>query len=194
MKELSLNILDIVQNSIRAKADEISIEINESASSDIYRISIRDNGTGIPDEILKNITSPFVTTRTRRKMGLGIPLLKYHAELAGGGLAIATTIGKGTEVEATFSCKHIDRQPLGDITGVILMLIAANDHIDFIYCHTTDRGKYRFSTLEAKEYLGVKTLNERILISGLRSLISENLKEIDASGIDFRESYETVHA
>jgi hypothetical protein len=193
MKELSLNILDIVQNSIRAQADEISIEINESASSDTYRINIKDNGTGIPDEVLKNISSPFVTTRTKRKMGLGIPLLKYHAELTGGGLVIGTSIGKGTEVEATFSCKHIDRQPLGDITGVILMLIAANEGIDFIYCHTTEIGKYKFSTQEVKEYLEVKTLNDRFLISGLRSMINENLKGINASGIDFKESYEAVH-
>lgn len=86
MKELSLNILDIVQNSIRAKADEISIEIKESATDDLYRITVKDNGTGISEEILENVTDAFVTTRTKRRMGLGLPLLKYHTELAEGGL------------------------------------------------------------------------------------------------------------
>jgi signal transduction histidine kinase len=136
MKELSLNILDIVQNSIRAKADYISIEINESVKKDLYRIVVSDNGSGIPKEIMKNITDPFVTTRTRRRMGLGLPLLKYHTELTGGELSIRSEPGKGTQVEASFSLKHIDRQPLGDIIGVIIILVASNQGINFDYFHT----------------------------------------------------------
>jgi len=192
MKELSLNILDIVQNSIRAKADEISIEIIELPSSDQYRIIIIDNGTGIPEEIIDTVTDPFVTTRTKRRMGLGLPLLKYHAELTGGNLAVKSGRCGGTEVKATFSCKHIDRQPLGDIAGVIVMLIASNENISFIYYHMTDKGEYIFSTDEVKEYLGVGTLADRILLDDLRSIINENLKEIEASGIDFKESYEAI--
>jgi len=192
MKELSLNILDIVQNSIRAKADEISIEIMELESSDLYRIIIIDNGTGIPDEILDTVTDPFLTTRTKRKMGLGLPLLKYHAELTGGNLAIKPGICRGTEVKATFSCKHIDRQPLGDIAGVIVMLIASNAQISFIYYHITEKGEYIFSTKEIKEYLEVESLSDRVLLNDLRSIINENLKEIDASGIDFKENHEPI--
>ena len=93
MKELSLNILDIVQNSIRAEANEISIMINESQSKDFYQIIIRDNGKGIPEDILRIVTDPFVTTRTKRRMGLGLSLLKYHAELTGGGLEINSMVG-----------------------------------------------------------------------------------------------------
>lgn len=192
MKELSLNILDIVQNSIRAKADEISIEVIELPSSDQYRIIIIDNGTGIPGELLETVTDPFITTRTKRRMGLGLPLLKYHAELTGGQLVIKPGRCKGTVVKATFSCKHIDRQPIGDIAGVIVMLIASNEHISFIYYHLTEKGEYSFSTEEVKEYLEVETLNDRILLHDLRSVINENLKEIAASGIDFKESYEPV--
>jgi anti-sigma regulatory factor (Ser/Thr protein kinase) len=192
MKELSLNILDIVQNSIRATADEITIEIRESVRDDLFRITIIDNGTGIPEDILPDVTDPFVTTRTKRKMGLGLPLLKYHAELTGGKLEITSETGVGTEITANFSFRHIDRQPLGDIVGVIMLLIASNEKINFIYVHITEKGRYRFSSLETKKYLEVETLNDRILLGELRSIIVENLKEIKASGIDSKESCSTA--
>lgn len=192
MKELSLNILDIVQNSIRARADEISIEIKESAIEDHYQIVIRDNGTGIPESILENVTDPFVTTRTKRRMGLGLPLLKYHAELTGGGLSISSKTGKGTEVNALLSFKHIDRQPLGDIIGVLTILLAANPEINFIYQHKTDMGEYLFSSKETKEYLEADTLNDRNLLEQIGCMIGENLKGIEASGIDFKERIKEI--
>jgi hypothetical protein len=187
MKELSLNILDIVQNSIRAEADEISVGINESEANDIYRIIITDNGMGIHGDLIKNVTDPFVTTRTRRKMGLGLSLLKYHAELAGGGLKINSKPGSGTTVEATLSYKHFDRQPLGDIAGVMKIMIAGNDRINFKYHHRTDLGDYCFSTKETKEYLGIDTLSDRILLEDITHLINENLREIKASGIVYNK-------
>jgi len=187
MKELSLNILDIVQNSIRAKAYDILIEIIESVAKDIYQIIIKDNGTGIPAEILKNVTDPFVTTRTKRRMGLGLPLLKYHAELTGGNLKIESETGKGTSIRADFSNSHIDRQPLGDISGVLLILMATNPGIDFTYLHKTDNGEYRFSSKETMDYLEIETLNDRKLLEEIGNMINENLKEIEASGIDFKE-------
>jgi hypothetical protein len=187
MKELSLNILDIVQNSIRAKANEISVEIIESVVTDIYRIIIKDNGTGIPDEILKNVTNPCITTRTRRRMGLGLPLLEYHAKITGGSMKIESDTGKGTSIRVDFSNSHIDRQPLGDITGVLLLLLASNPAINFIYIHNTDAGEYRFSSKETMEYLETESLNERNLLEDIGNMINENLKEIEASGIDFKE-------
>jgi hypothetical protein len=187
MKELSLNILDIVQNSIRAKANEISIEIIESVTRDIYQILIKDNGTGIPKEILKNVTDPFVTTRTRRRMGLGLPLMKYHAELAGGSMKIESETGKGTSIRADFSNSHIDRQPLGDISGVLSILMASNPGIDFTYSHKTDYGEFRFSAKETMEYLEIETMNDRNLLEQIGNMINENMKEIEASGIDFKE-------
>ena len=183
MKTLSLNILDIVQNSIRAKATTISIEIEESVMSDKYQISITDNGTGIPQEIFEKVTDPFVTTRTKRRMGLGLPLLKYHAELTGGGLKIDSVADKGTTIVASFSNSHLDRQPLGDIAGVIILLIAANPEINFSYHHSTDNGDYMFSTEETKEFLGADTLYDRELLDDIGSMILENLKIISASGI-----------
>jgi K+-sensing histidine kinase KdpD len=190
MKELSLNILDIVQNSIRAEADEITISIHESINDDIYQIVIADNGTGIPDEILKNVTDPFVTTRKKRRMGLGLPFLKFHAELTGGGLEIKSEEGKGTEVKASFSFKHIDRQPLGDIIGVLVILMAANQKVNFIYQHTTEKGQYRFSSKETMQYLEIDTLQNRLLLRELSVMISESLKEIEATGFESKESNE----
>jgi hypothetical protein len=192
MKELSLNILDIVQNSIRAEAGEISIMINESLSEDLYQIIIRDNGNGIPDEILRNVTDPFVTTRTKRRMGLGLSLLKYHAELTGGSLEISSTVGKGTEVKVDFSFSHIDRQPLGDIAGILVILIASNPVIDFIYTHKTDYGEYRFSSKETKEFLEVEALNEMNLLEEIGWMIGENLKEIKVSGFELRERNKVI--
>jgi hypothetical protein len=187
MKELSLNILDIVQNSVRAMANEILIEVKESIGSDLYQIVITDNGNGIPDKILKNVTDPFVTTRTKRKMGLGLPLLKYHAELTGGGLVVNSRLGKGTEVKATFLFGHIDRQPLGDITGVLTIMLATNPGINFIYRHITDKGEYLFSSKETKEYLETDSLTDINLLKQISGMIRENLKEIEASGIDYKE-------
>lgn len=188
MKSLSLNILDIIQNSIRAKASEISVEIVESDSADLYRITVKDNGTGIPDDIIENVTDPFVTTRTKRRMGLGLPLLKYHAEMTGGGLEIESKTGSGTKLTASFSNHHIDRQPLGDIVGVLIISIAANPGIEFRYNHTTDKGEYCFSSAETKEYLGIFSLCERELLEDTAEMINQNLKEIEVSGIKYKEN------
>jgi len=192
MKELSLNILDIAQNSIRAKADEISITINESPANDIYQITIKDNGSGIPEEMLQNITDPFVTTRTKRRMGLGLSLLEYHAQLTGGGLEINSKVGKGTEVTASFSFGHFDRQPLGDIVSILIVLMASNPGINFIYIHSTDKGEYRFSSKETKEYLEVETLYDRTLLEEIGWMIGENLKGIEASGFELKERNKVV--
>lgn len=189
MKTLSLNILDIVQNSIRAMADTISVEIDESESKDHYLITLTDNGTGIPEHILENVTDPFVTTRTKRRMGLGLPLLKYHAEITGGSLVIASEKGKGTSVHAFFINGHIDRQPLGDISGVMVMMIACNPGIHFSYRHSTDKGEYRFDTSETKAILEVETLNDMALLKDIKGMINENLKNINASGVQFEKAF-----
>ena len=185
MITLSLNILDIVQNSVRAKADHISVEIEESASSDTYRITIIDNGSGIPPEILENVTDAFVSTRKRRRFGLGLPLLKHHAEITGGGVEISSEPGKGTRVRADFSLGHLDRQPLGDIAGVLKILMAANPGIEFTYLHRTDLGEYTFDTRETMDYIGVSSLNDPDLLKDIKGMINENLREINASGIEF---------
>lgn len=183
MKTLSLNILDIVQNSIRAKATDVCIEIDESVETDLLRIKISDNGTGIPPELLKNITDPFVTTRTKRKMGLGLSLLKYHAEITCGNLEIDSEVGKGTVINATFINSHIDRQPLGDIAGVLIIILMCNPPVNLSYVHKTDVGQYSFSSVETKEFLEVENLNENTLLQMIKGMINENLTDICASGL-----------
>lgn len=181
MTELALNILDIVQNSVRASASEITIGIVESASADNLELCVKDNGKGIPPEILEVVDDPFTTTRTTRKIGLGIPLLKYHAELTGGNLEIRSAQGKGTELKARFGYSHIDRQPVGDIAGVMIILISANPDIDFLYTHRTDTGEYRFSTAETKKVLETDYLTEYSLLQDLKTMIRENLESIGVS-------------
>lgn len=180
MTELSLNILDIVQNSIRAEADEIRIDITENGINDIFELTVSDNGKGIPAEILSTVDDPFTTTRTTRKIGLGLPLLKYHAELTGGNLSINSN-GKGTVVQARFGLSHIDRQPLGDITGVLIILISSNPDISISYSHTTDKGTYSFSTTEIREALETENLTDFSLLQDIKEMIKSNLESIGVS-------------
>jgi len=181
MLTIALNILDIAQNSIRAKASEISVVITESKLQDLFEVIIRDNGEGIPSEIKDRVTDPFVTTRTTRKTGMGLPLLKFQSGLAGGDLTVDSCEGKGTRVRATFALSHIDRQPLGDIAGVMTILMTANPGIDFLYGHKTDTGEYNFSSKEIRDYLGINDFNDSRLLADIREMINQNLNDIDAS-------------
>lgn len=178
MKDLSLHILDIVQNSLKAEAKLIEIEITESKINNYYKIVIRDDGNGMSKEMLAIVTDPFTTSRTTRKVGLGLSLYKHMAELAGGGLRIDSELGKGTEVEVNMKYDHLDRPPIGDIAGVITILISANINSEFIYRHLTDHGEYVFNTREVKEVLEDVNLNSPKIVSYIKDMINENLKEI----------------
>lgn len=183
MITLALNILDVVQNSIRAKASEIYIGIRESLSGDTYEITIRDNGSGMPKELLDKAADPFFTTRDTRKTGFGLPLLKYHAVITGGDMEIKSLEGIGTTVKAYFSMTHVDRQPLGDIAGVMTILMSANPEINFLYSHVTDSGEYNFSSAEIKEYLGIENFSGNGLISDIKEMIILNLRDLRVSGL-----------
>jgi hypothetical protein len=178
MKDLSLHILDIVQNSISAKATLIQISITESISSNFYKLTIEDNGCGMSSEMVEKVTDPYTTSRTTRKVGLGLPLLKQNAELANGYLSIASELGVGTTVTAMFEYNHIDRVPIGDVAGVVVMLISMNPTINFIYTHTAPQGKYRFDTQEIKEILGDVSIRDMAIQKYLKEMIQENLEEI----------------
>jgi len=178
MKELALNIMDIAQNSIRAKADHIVIAVKESVTDDSLIITITDNGMGIPKNMLKNVTDPFVTSRTKRKVGMGLAFLSQHAELAGGKLTISSKEYGGTCVKAIFSLNHIDRQPLGDIAGVIKLIVMANPKIEIEYFHKTDIGEFSVKTSEIRQVFEVKELNDNVLMEDIRKMIRGNLMEI----------------
>ncbi len=180
MKDLSLHILDIVQNSISANATFIEIIIEESQQENSYRLIIKDNGKGMSKEMVEKVTDPYTTTRTTRKVGLGLPLLKMNAERTGGYLKITSEEGKGTEVEAFFVYDNIDRLPIGDIAGVITILVSANPLIEFVYSHQVNDKKYVFDTREIKEALGDVSINDIHIIKYLKEMIHENLLEIKA--------------
>lgn len=181
MKELSLHIMDIIQNSIVAEASYIEIELIENKAENIYSISIKDNGKGMSAEMLAKVTDPYCTSRTTRKVGLGIPLFKQNAEQAGGNLVITSEPGEGTELTAIFKHDHLDRPMMGDIAGVIILTAAANENIHFIYTHKTEIGEYVFDTEEIKEVLDGMSMNQPEVIRYLKEMIKENLIEIHYS-------------
>lgn len=180
MKELSLHILDLVQNSIHANANEIRISIIEDIEKDLYQINISDNGMGMNNETLKNVLDPFFTTKNK-KTGLGIPLLIQHAELTGGDTQIESELNKGTKVIANFIHSSIDRQPMGDITSTLSGLIRSYPQIEFEYKHVVNKSEFSLSTKELKEQLDGLPINSQEVIAFIRELIEGNLNEINAT-------------
>ncbi len=138
MEDLSLHILDIVENSIRAGAKKIEIRIIVDKKKDLLDIKIIDDGEGMDRKMLKKVLDPFYTTKNTGRIGLGLPLLAQSAEESGGSIKIKSKPGNGTKVRATFGYSHIDRRPLGDISKSLKVLIAANPDIDFIYEYIED--------------------------------------------------------
>lgn len=152
MKELSLHVLDLAQNSIVAGAALLQIEIDEQ--DDRLTIILTDDGQGMDEEFAAQVTSPFVTTRTTRKVGLGIPMFLANAQNAGGGLTVESHKGKGTVLRAWFVLSHIDRPPMGDICGTWESLIIMNPAMDFLFTYRVGEAEFRFDTREVKEVLG----------------------------------------
>ena len=175
MKELSLNILDIVQNSVKAEAKLIEVEINESEKNNLLTIKIKDNGFGIEKDMIEKIQDPFTTSRTTRKVGLGISFFKMAAEQSFGNLVIESEVKVGTVLTATFQLDNIDRAPLGDIEGTISMLILVNPEIDFIFRYIKDES-YTLDTREIRNVIGAIPITDLSIIKWIEDDIKENLK------------------
>jgi hypothetical protein len=153
VKDLSLNVLDVTHNSITAGAKQIDLSIEETA--DTLRICIRDDGCGMDEKLLASVTDPFTTTRTTRRVGMGIPLFKLAAEQTGGSLEIKSTVNVGTEVTAVFHRDHIDCPPLGDMAATVAMLMAAvPEESNLTYRFETEKGGFSLGTAELREILG----------------------------------------
>ena len=181
MRELSLHILDIAENGITAGADCIHIFIKEARSADRLKIVIRDNGKGLPPEKLDKITDPFVTTRTTRRVGLGLPLLDAAARRCEGDLTVDTKPDEGTEITATFQYSHIDRAPMGDIAATITTLIMGNPDIDFVYTHIIDGNDFSLDTREIKKDMQDLSLADPVVIHHLTDTIRSSLKQLEPS-------------
>lgn len=179
MRELALNILDIAENSLAAGAKLIEITLLFSIPKDSMRISVRDDGCGMDEETLQKVTDPFTTSRTTRKVGMGLPLFKYSAESAGGSFSVASRKGEGTEVCADYRISHIDRMPLGDFGGVALQLVTMNPRVDFrFFVSDGERGGV-LDTREVREVLGEEIpLDAPEVRAFLKEYIQENLVDI----------------
>jgi anti-sigma regulatory factor (Ser/Thr protein kinase) len=178
MKDLSLHILDIVQNSIRAKAKLIGIEITELPQEDQLIITITDDGAGMSPEQLQQAIDPFYTSRTTRKVGLGLSLFKQNAELTGGTFNIESEEGKGTKVTAVFGLNHLDRPIMGDLVGTLLLLISSPETVDYVFKHQTPSGEFVLDTRELKQTLENVPINHPEVRSFLKEMIRENLEQI----------------
>lgn len=181
MRELSLHILDIVQNSVEAGADNIEISISEDESSDVLNIRIADDGRGIPKEILESITDPFVTSRKTRRVGLGIPLFRDAARMAGGDLEIRSVVGEGTEIKANFQLSSIDRAPLGDMAETMALLIVCNPEVNFEYQHTRGNARFVCSTNTLVEILRDIALGSPSAVPIIRNVIKDGLEHVQVS-------------
>lgn len=180
MKELSLHILDIAKNSVKAKASLIEICVNEDEKKNLLTIDINDNGCGMSKEFLKNVKDPFSTTRTTRKVGMGISLFEAAAMQCGGKLDIDSEEGVGTKMCVTFLYNHIDRAPLGDMAGTMETLISGSPEIDFLYRHTKNGETFVLDTRELRNVLGDVPLDLPEVVMWIDGYIKEGLGEINA--------------
>jgi K+-sensing histidine kinase KdpD len=179
MLELALHVLDIAENSSRADADLIEITIVEDLEKDVFSLEIRDNGHGMDEQTMEKALDPFYTTKKVRRIGLGLPMLKQAANTAEGRFSLQSEVGKGTVVYAGFKHSHIDRQPLGDIAGVITMLILGNPDIDIVYTHRKNGNDYVLDTRELREGLGDVPLNNMEVLNLIRDNIREGIEELN---------------
>ena len=177
MKELSLNILDVAKNSVTAGATKIEILVEETPEQ--LAITITDNGCGMTPEFVKRVTDPFTTTRTTRKVGMGLPLMKMEAQMSGGDLSIESQVGKGTTVKSWFEPRNIDMPPLGDLTSSVTTLIQGSPDIDFIFTHRTPAGEYTLDTGEIRQIMGDIPLSEPEVIAWLTDYLRENESNIE---------------
>jgi hypothetical protein len=172
MRELSLHILDAIENSLEAGATLIELTIQEDWDADRLTITIRDNGRGMSEEQLVRASDPLFTTRSTRHVGLGIPLFKAAAQRCNGSLSITSQLGKGTTLEATFQHSHIDRAPLGDLTGTLLAIILSGS-CDVHYVHRVDGREFAFHTADIRAELGETPLTHPTVRRWLEEFITE---------------------
>ncbi|MBR3995526.1 MAG: sensor histidine kinase [Clostridia bacterium] len=186
MKELSLNILDISQNSLKAGAKNVSIVLDEASERNTLILTISDDGCGMSEEMVKNVTDPFCTSRTTRNVGLGIPLLKLAAEQTGGYIEIFSRHkdiypeNHGTVIKAVFKTDSIDNTPLGDIISTLIVIIQGHPEVDYIFKHQKDIGEVSLNTKEMREVLGEEiSLADFEILDWIKNYLEESYKEIN---------------
>lgn len=178
MRDLSLHLLDLAQNSIKAGASLVTMRI-EVDEAGWLTFTLGDDGCGMSEELLKRVTSPFATTRTTRKVGLGIPMMMENAQRAGGDMTITSKVGEGTTLTVTYDTRNIDSLPLGDLAGTVLSLILVNpDRPDFLFEAKSPRGEGSFDTREVRAVLCGVPLNEPAVTAWMKDALEETINPI----------------
>lgn len=183
MPELSLNVLDVAENSTKAGAKLVEITVDADTAADRLTIYIKDDGCGMTKEQVNAVTDPFFTSRTTRKVGLGVPFFKYSAESTGGTFTIVSEPGAGTEVTASFVLSHIDRMPLGDINATIHTLIVYHPETEFLYIYRYNGKSFTLDTRAFKEILGDIPFNTPEVSGYIQEYLTENKMETDGGAV-----------
>ena len=174
MKELALHVLDIAKNSVAAGAKKIAISIEKNTEADSLCITVTDDGCGMDEDFAARALDPFTTTRTTRKVGMGLPLFRQAAEDTGGSLNLYSQKGTGTVVSARFGLSHIDRAPAGDMAGTICTLVQGNPEIRFIYTVRSDGEDFTFDTADVQAQLGDVPVDTPEVLAWIRDYLYEN--------------------
>jgi hypothetical protein len=181
MKELAMHVYDLMENSTAANAKDIYLTIHDDKLGNIFDFIIEDNGKGMSPEMLSKVTDPYTTSRTTRKVGLGLPLIKQNTERCNGGMTLESELGKGTKLHFWFEHNNWDRPPMGDLSGTIVMLCAAHEDIHIVFKYITNQGEYLFDTAEIKEALGGASMNDVHIMQYLKEMLHENLVDISCN-------------
>jgi hypothetical protein len=182
LRELSLHILDIAENSVQANAKNIEVSVEENISNDKLRMTIKDDGKGMNTEQLAQVMDPFFTSRTTRKVGLGIPFLKEAAEATNGYLKIESTKGIGTTLDVEFQRNHIDRMPLGDLESSYLNLLVGYPHVHWILRYKNDKKEFLLDDQIIKKELAGIPLSDPLILAYLRDLITKGIHSARTDG------------
>ena len=179
--EISLNILDVVQNSVKAGAKLTTLECLVDTKADTLTVIIDDDGCGMTKEQVEAVTDPFFTTRTTRKVGLGVPFFKMAAESTGGSFDMVSEKGVGTKVTCIFVLSSIDRMPLGDMVTTVHMLVTQSGDMDLVYHYRVDDNEFTLDTREFKEILGTDvSFSEPEVSAYIKDFLKENTDEVNA--------------
>lgn len=178
MTELSLNILDIAENSVKAGASLTEIRVEAMSDRNLLEIIIRDNGCGMTKEQVQKVIDPFYTTRTTRKVGLGVPFFKESAEAAGGSFFIESEVGVGTTVKASYELDNIDRMPMGDLTATIHTLVTMHEDMDFLFTYKVNENEFVLDTRELREILGDISFKEYEVSNYIKEYLKENITSV----------------
>jgi hypothetical protein len=181
LREIALHLLDIAENSVAAGAKTVEITVEEDLQNDRLKLSVQDDGRGMDEELLKRISDPFVTSRTTRKVGLGIPLLKAAAEACGGNLCITSAPGKGTRLEVAFQRSHIDRMPLGDLAGTLLTLVVGFPQTHWVFRYRANGADFTLDDEPIKRELKEIPLTEPSVLAFIREMLKEGIGHVQST-------------